>query len=556
MRLVRKTWLMAVAAWWPWVAVAGEMPGPEKLVSAVVAALPEPRTGDSPGGLRMAVTAATPEVQAHVLDGLSHLLAGWDFEAYRHFCAAVKADPECLMAHWGIGLALAEPGIEFGEQRVTAVERMAGLAKSGHGTELERGYAYGLVVFFREGAGAAGDVFRKLGLRYPNDTLAKLLGALFGRSGYDEFGDPTPDQERAEESVRGLLALQPGNPVLTYTLLMLRAEAPATDADLDQARDMCARVPGVPSYQHLLGHYEWRCGNHARAAVAFGRAAAMLEAWRKQEGMSVADCPDWVKTEAYRAVALASGGDFESALASARSLAAVPLDPKRPGAAGTRMLMWEAKTLPARLLLARHEPGDAAAALESLPKPKSEGAGSKDSSVRWYLQGLALVLETRKAIEAKDLGRARQVSELLTDHGSKMEDSRGQATEYGELSHWVRAFRGLEALAAEVRGDLALAGPVSGRGSAFNWYLAACDRQTRASMMMPPVVLLPERMRLGDMLMGEGKPDEAVEQYRTALKEWPRHLRTLERLKAALEKTGKIDEAAEVDKAIKATRGG
>lgn len=518
--------------------VEEEVPAVDKVIAPAVAGLPDPQTGAAVGGLRMALSAASEQAQEHVLRGLNLALANWDFEAYRHFCAALKLDPECLMAHWGIGLTLAEPGNEFSAQRNAAVARMAWLAQKGAGTELERGYAYGMIVFYRDGAAPAGDTFRKLGERYPNEVLAKLLGALFGRGGYDEFGDATPDQERAEKLVQSLMAMQPGNPLLAHAWLVLRAEGPVTDADLELARDMCQRVPEMPTYQHALGHFEWRNGNAQRAGAAFGRAAAAYEVWRRQEGVPIADCPGWVKAESYRAVALAGAGDLESALASARALAAMPLDVKRAAAPGTRMMWWEARTLTARLLAARNGPGDAAAGLESLPKPEEVKPFASETAVRWYLQGLALLFEGRKALLDKDLERARQIAGLMTDHGAKMAETREQAAAGGELSYWLRAFRALEVMAAEFRGDLALAGPAGGRGSAYNWYLAAADRQVRASMMMPPVILVPMRMRLGDYLAGRGKKVEAVEAYRRALDEWPSHRRTMEQLAKISGNTG------------------
>jgi hypothetical protein len=79
----------------------------------------------------------------------------------------------------------------------------------------------------------------------------------------------------------------------------------------------------------LLGHYEWRSGNHARASAAFGRASTLYQKWMRQNALSVADCPEWPKAETYRVVALLSMGDYETAHAAAKQIAKAELPAER-----------------------------------------------------------------------------------------------------------------------------------------------------------------------------------------------------------------------------------
>ena len=58
-----------------------KIPGVEAVISAQVAALPEPEPVPLPEGITMAITSSDPRAQKHVLDGLSNLHGGWDFEA-------------------------------------------------------------------------------------------------------------------------------------------------------------------------------------------------------------------------------------------------------------------------------------------------------------------------------------------------------------------------------------------------------------------------------------------------------------------------------------------
>ena len=103
------------------------------VIHPAIARLPQPEMFPEIIATPMAITARHEAAQEHVLQGMAYIQSGWDYEAYRHFCEAARADPECLMAYWGIGLALATPNNEFIENRVAAVNRMLDLLKMGKG---------------------------------------------------------------------------------------------------------------------------------------------------------------------------------------------------------------------------------------------------------------------------------------------------------------------------------------------------------------------------------------------------------------------------------------
>ena len=56
--------------------------------------------------------------------GFALVHAQWNFEAYRHFSAALAIDPECIMAYAGVTLALIQPFNEYADYRRAAVLRM------------------------------------------------------------------------------------------------------------------------------------------------------------------------------------------------------------------------------------------------------------------------------------------------------------------------------------------------------------------------------------------------------------------------------------------------
>jgi tetratricopeptide (TPR) repeat protein len=527
-----------------------EVPGVEKVISERLKNLPEPAAVPIPKGIMMAVTTTEPAAQKHVLEGLANLHGGWDFEAYRHFCAALKLDPECLMAHWGVVVSLINPEPELLDERTAALQRMIALVDAEAGTELERSYAYAIAVFFNKGALAASDAFRKVSEKFPNDPQLKLLMAAFGRSGYDESGKPNPDQEKAESLIDEMLTRDPDHPLYLYAYLTIRAEAPDLRGDLARAHRLCELAPGYAPFLHLLGHYELRNGNATKAADAFARAAELYRTWMQATKVNHADCPGWVKAECYRTAALASKGDYANALAAAKAVAAIEVVPERANSEGGQMLMWEGRTLAARLLMRRGLPGDAALALDTLPDPEKQKAYGKSSHAVWFYQGLACALEARKALETGKPDEARKVTDALTLHGERMGQTRAAASAAGERSSWSRGYTALEILASETRGALAMASGKEGMVSAFNWYRAALDRQTPPTMLMPPIILLPMETRLAEYHLARGETQDAIDILVEAQGKHTHDIEILARLQKAMEKAGEKEQAKLVKEQI------
>jgi tetratricopeptide (TPR) repeat protein len=526
------------------------VPAVDKVISERLKDLPEPAPVPIPKGITMAVTTSDPAAQKHVLDGLANLHAGWDFEAYRHFCAALKLDPDCLMAHWGVVVALVNPEPDLVDERVASLERMISLVKADAGTELERSYAYGIAVFFDKGAVAAADAFRKVSAKFPNDPQLKLLMAAFGRSGYDESGKPNPDQEKAEALIDEMLTRDPDHPLYLYAYLTIRAEAPDLRGDLARAQRLCQLAPGYAPFLHLLGHYELRNGNATKAADAFARSAELYRGWMQATKVNHADCPGWVKAECYRTAALASKGDYANALAAAKAVAAIEVTPERANSEGGQILMWEGRTLAARLLMRRGLPGDAALALDTLPKPEKQKAYGKSSHAVWLYQGLAFALEARKALEAGKPDEARKITDALTLHGESMGKTRQAASAAGERSSWSRAYTALEIAASEMRGAMAMASGKEGMVSAFNWYRAALDRQTPPAMLMPPITLLPMETRLAEYHLARGETQAAIDILVEAQGKHTHDVEILVRLQKAMETAGEKEQAKLVKEQI------
>ena len=485
------------------------------------------------GGFGQAISSSSKEAQDHVNQGLDHLHAGWEFEACRNFSAAAKLDPNCLMAHWGIVMSTFSQTPETRAASDAAALRMVELIESGAGSGLERGYAYGLMKYLETGPSEAANAFHKVAKEFPNDIQAPIFAALFGRAGYDAEGAPLPDEEAAQKQLEKLAGAQPENPVPVHALLSMRAEAGDLTPFLADARRLVAMRPGYAPYLHLLGHYEWRCGNHPQAVEAFSNASASYQSWMGRNDATLADCPEFLRSESYRVVAMNSTGDFDKAYIEARQLAALPYPENRPDSAGLRMMLWETKTLPARLLLDRDKPGNAQEAAASLPSVNEVKPFRQHCLAYWWIDGLRISLDARRLINLGKLEQARFSIDALTNHGESMAANQDLAKVTGERSEWVRSFKALEVIASDLRGLLALKGPKSGRGSAYNWFASAAERQQRATMLHPPLLLTPMHNRLGFYHLETGETEKAIGNFSRALADRPGDPRALKGLESA-----------------------
>lgn len=138
-------------------------------------------------------------------------------------------------------------------------------------------------------------------------------------------------------------------------------------------------------------------------------------------------------------------------------------------------------------------------------------------------------------IRAGDMKAAAETTDALSFHGEAMAKQQTTASAKGEFAEWRRAMLNLEMLNANLRGHLALAGPKEGRGSAFNWFRAAADRQRTATLMHPPLILSPMANDLGEYFLTINQPAKAIAAYQEAITKFPNDPSTLNRIKKAQE---------------------
>ncbi|MDE0595244.1 MAG: hypothetical protein OSB65_08360 [Roseibacillus sp.] len=540
----------------------------DQVVHPVVAALPQPEFYDPIVSIPMAISSRSPLASRHVLQGLAYIQAAWDFEAYRHFCAAVRLDPDCMMAYWGIGLALSAPNNEFAHERMVAVERMIELMDATVqvggkdvpiASPMEQKYALALATLFALQGGQALEAFKVLSNTFPNNLQAKCLAIYLQRDGYDEFGSANLGQERAVEEMEKVVDDNRENIGVLSFWAMLHAEAPEAATKLREeilpvVRKIARRAPEFPPYQHLLGHFEWRCGNHHLAEIALTRATSLYAAHMKKHKLTFHECDGWIRCQLFLATAMHSRGKFEEAMKIAERLTKLQIEGTRLGSAGANLVVWEVRTLPARLYLARGWKGDFAKGIASLPG-KNHPQLFKDRTLSiFYLEALRQYLECRKGLEAGDRDLAHKYRLALSETLERMEGLQANAMKSSSISEYVRAVTALQVYVSEARGFVALAGGKIDWAIARSWFKSAAEKQQRPSLLMPPVVVLPMEIRLAQFFVQTGVLARAVESYQEALRRRPNDLVALQGYQQCLLQLGHQSDAVGIGKLIEDVR--
>ena len=544
------------------------------VVHSRVAKMARPSISKSMKGMQSRVSTSSPKAREHVRQGFALVHAQWNFQAYRHFSAALAIDPECIMAYAGVTLALIQPFNEYADCRRAAVLRMldmndadkAGI-KQGQKARFsasERGFVDAIAALVSQNPESASDMFLKVAIEDPRFIQAKMIAVFLNRGGYNVANEPSQKRLDALKETQRLMGEHPDNWMVMGFWLMLNAEAPFSVVNIKEeilphARYLTKKCPDIPTWQHALGHFEWRAGNYLLAERAFKRAIKLYEEWMQREGVELNDCEGYVKSKCYLANTLFQRDDFSGAMKVAMSLRALKPDPARPQSEGNQIILWRAFHLPARLYIARDDRENMALALESLP-PREEIEPFSNhpkfpTLAGVYIEALAAYIASRTAINDQMFEMANRLrSERLRGLIKKLASVVDGAMMSADFTHYFNAGSSLAVYDMELAGLIAAAGDAGLRSTALNHFMSARDKQGVPSLMMPPLVLSPMENRIGDYYYSVGRHADAYEAYYQGLQRYPHNMASLTGVQRSLVNLGEADQAERVGAHIELVR--
>lgn len=481
-----------------------------------------------PGVEMMAVCAADPAAQVLTLEGMTHLLTFGDIRAYRKFDTALKLDPDCLMAHWGVCMSLMAAGPEFQEQRVRSMNRMKELALRPDCPEHERAYADALALLLMNGPASAQEAWQTICSTWKRDPYAPLFCAMLLRDGFDGHGNPGEGQKKAVRIVDGVLKERPGSQAALFMRALLDEIAPVMPPEtVETARKAVEANPQCASAHHLLGHCLFRTGDYRGASEAFRQSENLCMDWEKSENVPRALNDAWFRSILYRAASEFCLGNYKEAEKIASAAASIPLDKAYPLAPGTLLQIWEARNLPVRLMLGRPDLPAMEQALKAAPGPLPKGFPDVSNGM------MAMISQYMGAKYAARQGRPDAVGSAFNKLSSVMRlfmDGSDVARRQMSVSYWARALQMGALYSAEIR---AIMFP----DSANVWLAEAIRSQRFSSLLLPPVVPYPEEWILARACLDAGKYDECLDMCVQGLTRFPNHAGVLETMKQARAKS-------------------
>lgn len=532
---------------------------PLTVIHPEVQKLGPPRVRPEFSVMKMAVSTKSEKAASHVIQGIVQLNAPWDFEAYRHFCEAAKADPDCVMAYWGIAMSLAGNNHEFFQERKVAIDRMLDLVENGAGVDLEKGYVEAAGRLYANGTKAAGATYLAVSNKYPNDLQSRLLGLFLSRDGFDDFGTPREGQKACWEGLFELVKSNPESiPVVAFWVTS-QSEAPLNGGVLENdvlpfARKLARLYPDYAPFHLTAAHVEARCGYAKQAIFYCQHAIALYETYMAEEKVSRFDCEGWVRAKVYLANLYAMKGEFEKSIPISQELAALKVTEERIFSKGASLILWEARTAGARLALMRNTKADLDAGLKMLDTfDEGQWFPAKSLSLG-YRDCLAFALGVRKALLAKDLAGAKGLHQSFTARGKSFDESRMLARNTSSFSEWLRAKGVVLTLEPELYGLIQMEASGASKMAALNFFKAATDRQGRASNFLPPSIPYPMELRVGNYYLEQGDAASAATAFRSGFDRMPNQIEILRAYRSALLKLGKNDSAAQVAKQIESVK--
>ncbi len=259
------------------------------------------------GQYQLDVATSSDDAQVWCNRGLNWLYGFNHEEAVVCFEAAAEADPDCLMAHWGVAFAIgpnynkAWDMFGYEEKKATlaaahaALERGAKLVSAGAGKAVERALLSALQTRYPTAAevedfgpfnDAFADAMRSVHKDYPDHLAVTCLfvEAIMGRTPWQlwdlvsgEVADGASTAE-ARQVLEHTFAEQPeawSHPGLLHMYIHLMEMSPTPELALPHGDHLVDLVPASGHLIHMATHIDVLCGEYQNVIYRNHRAAAV-----------------------------------------------------------------------------------------------------------------------------------------------------------------------------------------------------------------------------------------------------------------------------------------
>jgi tetratricopeptide (TPR) repeat protein len=485
------------------------------------------------GSFGRKIQTSSPEAQRFFDEGLT-LLYGFNHEeAFRSFARAAALDDRAPMPHWGMALAL---GTNINDpapaERVAKAytHLAAAQARAAGGSAVEQALIAALAKRYVENPEgdqlpreqAYSDAMGEVAERFPDDAdvvtlYAESLMNLRPWRLYDKDGRPEPGTDTIVTTLERVMAAEPAHPGANhYYIHAVEASADPGRATT-QAERLETLVPGAGHLVHMPAHIYIRTGQYERSARSNAAAARVDEQYFEkagQQGMYPATYYGH-NLQFESAAAMFAGRHAQAREAARRTVALV--DP-----IGDASPMLEPYALQEAWVALRFGRWKDALQLKAAPATRVV-----QTALAHYVRAAALA-------EQGELAEAEQERQSFQAASARVpEDLMISATNRGRAV--------LDVAAADLDGRIAAAR--KDIPAAVAALTRAADAEDKLLYNEPPDWLLPERERLGAVLLAAGRAANAESVFRKDLERNVANPRSLFGLWKALDAQAKPEAA-------------
>jgi tetratricopeptide (TPR) repeat protein len=434
------------------------------------------------------------EVEAEFNRGIALLHSFAYADALKAFREVAEQDPKCAMAHWGMAMTyyhqLWEPPIAPGSgpearKEIDVAQRL------GAGTERERKFIEAAGIVFADIDSVPYQVRIANYVRAMSDVVAKnrkdvesqvfyALALLASASPADKMHSK---QKEAVSLLEPLFYAYPDHPGIAHYLIHACDNSEMAERALPEAKSYSKIAPAAPHAMHMPSHIFTRLGNWDDS-ISSNLAA-------KDAASRAADTGEQLHTMDYLVYAYLQSGRESSATMVLQELKSMPnlnIADFKIGYAATAM--------PIRCAVERQRWSDAAAIVPPV------GAPLHVVAIAVWAQGLGLARGGQAAETQKPLDDLQQIEDRLSASGNEY-----WTTQVRVMKREVMAW----SAEAQDRRDEALA----------LMRKAADEEDSVEKLPVTPGPIVPAREQLGELLLEQGRPDQAAKEFQTALANAP-----------------------------------
>src|SRR6202165_3403759 len=307
-------------------------------------------------------TSCKPDAQQHFDQAMLYQHSFWYRASQKSFEDALKADPECAIAYWGIALSLlynphVAPPVKNLAEGAAALEKGKALSAK---TPRERDYIDALGAIYADYDKVDHrtrvlnylKAMEQLAARYSDDDEAQIYYALALNVGAPPADKTYANQLKGAAILEKIWTRQPDHPGVAHYLIHLYDTPALAEKGLEAARRYAKVAPGAAHAQHMPSHIFTRVG-YWKDSIAANAASVQAAKASKEIG-------DQLHGQDYLVYAYLQLGQDKEALGVVEEIAAARPDPDAFAAA------FSQAAAPARYMVERGD-WNGAANLEVKP---------------------------------------------------------------------------------------------------------------------------------------------------------------------------------------------